>query len=80
MIFAEGGIHAIKHIFFQNVSTSLMKLLPVKRNSHHHEGFKYFSRYGTEKHLPTMRETWFQSLGWEDPLEKEMATHSSILA
>ena len=32
------------------------------------------------KHLPTMWETWVQSLGWEDPLEKEMATHSSILA
>ena len=32
------------------------------------------------KRLPTMRETWVQSLGWEDPLEKEMATHSSILA
>ena len=26
-----------------------------------------------------MQETWVQSLGWEDPLEKEMATHSSIL-
>ena len=32
------------------------------------------------KHLPAMREIWVQSLGWEDPLEKEMATHSSILA
>ena len=32
------------------------------------------------KHLPTMQETWVQSLGWEDPLEKEMATHSSTLA
>ena len=32
------------------------------------------------KRLPAMRETWGQSLGWEDPLEKEMATHSSILA
>ena len=32
------------------------------------------------KHLPTMRETQVQSLGWEDSLEKEMATHSSILA
>ena len=32
------------------------------------------------KHLPTMRETQVQALGWEDPLEKEMATHSSILA
>ena len=27
-----------------------------------------------------MQETWAQSLGWEDPLEKEMATHSSILS
>ena len=34
----------------------------------------------TVKHLPTMRETWVRSLGWEDPLEKEMATHSSTLA
>ena len=32
------------------------------------------------KRLPAMRETWVQSLGQEDPLEKEMATHSSILA
>ena len=32
------------------------------------------------KRLPTMRETWVQSLGQEDPLEKEMATHSSTLA
>ena len=32
------------------------------------------------KCLPAMRETWVQSLGGEDPLEKEMATHSSILA
>ena len=32
------------------------------------------------KHLPAMRETWVQSLGGEDPPEKEMATHSSILA
>ena len=32
------------------------------------------------KHLPTMWETWVQSLGQEDLLEKEMATHSSILA
>ena len=32
------------------------------------------------KNLPTMWETWVQSLGWEDPLEKGMATHSSVLA
>ena len=32
------------------------------------------------KNLPAMPETWFQSLGWEYPLEKGKATHSSILA
>ena len=30
--------------------------------------------------LPAMQETWVPSLGWEDPLEKEIANHSSILA
>ena len=33
----------------------------------------------TLKNLPAMQESWVQSLGWEDPLEKGMATHSSIL-
>ena len=32
------------------------------------------------KNPPSMLETWFRSLGWEDPLEEGMATHSSILA
>ena len=32
------------------------------------------------KNLPVMWETWIQSLGWEDPLEKRMTTDSSILA
>ena len=32
------------------------------------------------KNLPAMQETWVQYLGWEDPLEKGRATHSSILA
>ena len=34
----------------------------------------------TVKRLSTMQETWVQSLGWEDPLEKEMAIHSSTIA
>ena len=34
----------------------------------------------TLKNLPAMRETWVQSLGWEDPLEEGMTTHCSILA
>ena len=32
------------------------------------------------KNMPAMQETWVQSLGWEDPLKKGIATHSSILA
>ena len=32
------------------------------------------------KNPPAMRETWVQSLGWEDPMKKGMATHSSVLA
>ena len=34
----------------------------------------------TVKRLPAVQESWGRSLGWEDPLEKEMATHSSTLA
>ena len=34
----------------------------------------------TVKRLSVMQETWVQSLGWEDPLEKEMVAHSSMLA
>ena len=43
----------------------------------HYEGF---SSGSVLNNLPSMQETWVQSLGQEDPLEKEMATHSSILA
>ena len=32
------------------------------------------------KNLPAMQETWVRALGWENPLEKEIATHSSVLA
>ena len=32
------------------------------------------------KNLPAMQKTWVLSLGWEDPLEKEIVTHSSVLA
>ena len=40
-------------------------------------GFPYGSAV---KNLSAMQETWVQSLGWEDPLEKETASHSNILA
>ena len=32
------------------------------------------------KHLSTVQETWVRALGWEDPLEKEMAIHSNTIA
>ena len=50
----------------------------------------HWKTYGIVRHLfpvaqmiknpPAMQETWVQSLGWEDPLEKEIVTHSYILA
>ena len=50
------------------------------------EGIGYSPQYSwaslvaqSAKNLPAMRETWVQSLSWEDPLEKGTATHSSIL-
>ena len=42
MILVKGEIHAVKHMFFQKVPASLMKLLLVTRNSGHHEGFSAF--------------------------------------
>ena len=41
---------------------------------------KYVNEYQTVKNLPAMQKTWVQFLSQEDPLEKEMATHFSILA
>ena len=45
-----------------------------------HQEIPWWNVAQTVKSLPTMRETQVQSLGREDPLEKEVATHSSILA
>ena len=44
------------------------------------KNFEYFLVAQLVKNPPVMWETWVQSLGWEDPLEKGKATHSSILA
>ena len=62
----------------------------IKKQRHHfaNKGL-YGQSYGSSivglvvlmvKNLPAMKETWVRSLVWEDPLEKGMATHSSILA
>ena len=40
----------------------------------------WLPRWLSDKELPAVQETRVRSLGWEDPLEEEMATHSSILA
>ena len=58
------------------------KVLPKLRDGVHqaHRGLTLTLVAQTLKHLPTMWETRVLSLGWEDPLEKEMATHSSTLA
>ena len=61
-------------------------LIPGSRQSPG-EGIGYSLQYSWAslvaqmvKNPPAMQETWIPSLGWEDPLEKEMATHSSLLA
>ena len=54
-----------------------LKILFFKTSPHIYEmGFPDSSEM---KHSPAMQDTWVQSLGWKDPLEKVMATHSSIL-
>ena len=50
-----------------------MDLIPGMRRS-------WLPWWLTVKNLPAMQETWVRFLGWEDPLEKGTATHSSILA
>ena len=52
--------------------------MAIKIATHSQKGASLVAQ--TVKRLPAMWETWVQSLGWEDPLEKEMATHSSTLA
>ena len=55
--FGEGEIFAIKHIFFShNISSSIVKLLLVMRNSHHPEGFYFFSRYEEIQELRSLNQ------------------------
>ena len=89
----NGPKYPSKGIFFftqasQKVLTGILTLEthPITYGSHigtllrspfNREGFPVAQ---TVNSLPAVRETRVRSLGWEDPLEKEMATHSSILA
>ena len=54
-----------------------VKKAPQRGDTNTHMGFLVA---WTVKNLPAVQETWVRSLGQEDPLEKGMATHSSILA
>ena len=61
-----------------------MGILKSVKNSQFKKKF-FFSNWAALvaqmlKNLPAVQGTWVQSLGWDDPLEKEMATHSSIPA
>ena len=56
------------------IHAMLLQSFPTLRNP------MGFPRCSGVKILPAERETWVPSLGWEDPLEKAMATHSSTLA
>ena len=80
-------------ITFNNVCldqywAKLAQHILILQETHKHVGFWGDPIYGrwtsltaqSVKNLPAMQETWVQFLGWEDPLEKEMAIHSSILA
>ena len=62
------------------VGTQKYFLDSIKLFGDYNEAFEASLVVHTVKCLPTMRDTWVQSLGGEDPLEKEMATHSSTLA
>ena len=64
-----------KVLFGNNVSIFILP--PVKPALDYSETSLVTQRL---KRLPRMWEIWIRSLGWEDPLEKEMATHSSTLA
>ena len=63
-------------------NTPIAQILETSLSKH----FAIYWKHGASlvaqmvKNPPTMRETWVLSLGWEDPLEEGMVTHSSILA
>ena len=64
------------HLPLKEQTESVKSVSPYK----HLEILRVFLMIQLVKNLPAIQETQVQSLGWEDPLEKGMATHSSILA
>ena len=65
--------------FFLHSPPPLLKTLLLEKCSQLYFFSSAFSLDQTEKNLPAMQETQVRSLGWDNPLEKRMAIHSSIL-
>ena len=74
------------HVTSVNNDSLSLKLVTIQSPIHTFSNYLLLSVYGTSpvaemvKNLPATWGTWVKSLGWEDPLEEGMATHSSILA
>ena len=66
--------------FFQIFYKERYCLLSAKSSKRNYHVLKTFYGYQPVKNLPAVQETWIQTLSWEDPIEKGMATHSRILA
>ena len=75
------GLSSVVHGQNSGSSSSSYKgTIPIRLNSHHYNFIQLNSLLAQlVKNLPIMLQMWVQSLGGEDPLEKEIATHSSIL-
>ena len=72
--------HGSRLALANKVQVEMMWITSRQKHSEANWWLKLYFLAQMEKHLPTMQETWVQFLGREDLLEKEMATHSSILA
>ena len=82
----EMEIHKLLDKSFRIIILKKLSVLQEKIYNYMQSGKQYMNKIRDSlmgqmvKYLPTVRETWVQSMGWEDPLEKEMTTHSIILA
>ena len=82
----EMEIHELLDKSFRIIILKKLSVLQEKIYNYMQSGKQYMNKIRDSpmaqmvKYLPTVRETWVQSMGWEDPLEKEMTTHSSTLA
>ena len=79
-IFANDSEHIkASYDFLQGIKNETISILPSKERYFYWDLDQASPVAQMVKNLPVMQETWVQTLGWEDLLEKEMATHSSIL-